>query len=245
MYYFVSDVHLGAISDPDNLREKAFVEFLRSLPKETKGLYMLGDIFDFWVEYQNVAPRGFVRVLGELAALHDRGVELWMFCGNHDYWFSDYLKKEIGLNIVYDPWKVVKVGDMTMCLGHGDGVGKHRLITRLVFHFFRSPFNIALLKFLHPYLIFQFAHKWSEQSRAKHRHYTFQGENDPIYKFAAEHSASHDVDAYVFGHLHSPAQVTLPCGSKLFVLNDWKDGANYLHLSGMNIEGFGLKKIEK
>lgn len=245
MYYFVSDVHLGSISDPDNLREKAFVEFLRSLPKETKGLYMLGDIFDFWVEYKNVVPRGFVRVLGELAALHDRGVELWMFCGNHDYWFSDYLQKEIGLNIIYDPWKVVKVGEMTMCLGHGDGVGNHRLVTRMVFHFFRDPLCIAILKFLHPYLIFQFAHKWSEKSRAKHRHYVFQNENDPIYKFAEEHSASHNVDAYVFGHLHSPAQVTLPCGSKLFVLNDWKDGANYLHLSGMNISGFGLRNIDQ
>jgi len=245
MYYFVSDVHLGSISDPNKLREKAFVEFLRSLPEDTKGLYMLGDIFDFWVEYKNVAPRGFVRVLGELARLHDRGVELWLFCGNHDYWLTDYLATEVGLHVVYDAWKVVKVGDMTMCLGHGDGVGKHRWITRTIFRFFRNPIHIALLKVLHPYLIFQFAHKWSESSRSKHRHYVFQGEKDPIYQFALEHSTTQNVDAYVFGHLHSPAEMTLPCGSKLFVLNDWKAGANYLHLSGMTISGFGLRNIDQ
>lgn len=243
-YFFVSDVHLGSISDTDGVREKNFVEFLRSIPEGTRGLYMLGDIFDFWVEYRNVVPRGYVRVLGELARLADSGVELWLLCGNHDYWVTDYLEKEVGVHIVRDAWKVMNVGGMNICMGHGDGVGKHRLVTRFAFHFFRNRVCITLLKILHPYLIFQFAHIWSEKSRAKHRNYTFRGENDPIYRFALEHSAANRTDAYVFGHLHSPAKMELPCGSKLYILDDWGRGANYLHLSGMKISGFGRRNIE-
>ena len=58
-YYFVADVHLGLdYADPAG-RERAFVDFLNSLPSDTKALYLLGDIFDFWYEYKNVIPRGY------------------------------------------------------------------------------------------------------------------------------------------------------------------------------------------
>ena len=76
-YFFLSDVHLGEAGDAFGIREKRFLDFLRTLPGDTKGLFLLGDIFDFWVEYRYVVPRGYVRVLGELARLADSGVELW------------------------------------------------------------------------------------------------------------------------------------------------------------------------
>ena len=66
-YYFVADTHLGAAADPGGVREKAFVDFLHALPTDAKGLFLLGDIFDFWVDYRDVVPRGSVRVLAALA----------------------------------------------------------------------------------------------------------------------------------------------------------------------------------
>ena len=68
--YFVSDVHLGLrVADPA-AREARFVAFLQGIPaEETEALYLLGDIWDFWYEYRDVVPKGYVRVF---AALQDR-----------------------------------------------------------------------------------------------------------------------------------------------------------------------------
>lgn len=75
--YFVSDVHLGLdVNDPAE-REARFVRFLRSIPKDrTRTLYMLGDIWDFWYEYHDVVPKGYVRVFAALMDLMDAGVEV-------------------------------------------------------------------------------------------------------------------------------------------------------------------------
>lgn len=246
-HFFVSDVHLGAVGDTAGVRELEFLAFLRSLPEDTRGLYLLGDIFDFWVEYRDVAPRGYIRVLAELAKLSARGVDIWFFAGNHDYWVDDYLRDEVGVHIVTDKYRIVEIEGKTVCMGHGDGVGRHSLSTRFIFRFIRSPFWIAVLKIIHPWFIFRIAHVWSKSSRKKQgkRHYKFRGEDDPVFKFADEMGRSRKIDLYVFGHLHSPAEVDVPSGGKLFILDDWGRGANYLNFSGMYIEGRGLPKMEK
>ena len=66
-YYFVADVHLGLkVGNPEE-REQYFIAFLEGLGADTAGLFLLGDIFDFWYEYKYVIPRGYTRVLGALA----------------------------------------------------------------------------------------------------------------------------------------------------------------------------------
>ena len=56
LYYFVSDVHLGLDHKDPVARERKFAAFLKGLPENTKALYLLGDIFDFWYEYRYVVP---------------------------------------------------------------------------------------------------------------------------------------------------------------------------------------------
>ena len=68
--YFVSDVHLGlGVHDPKS-REERFVSFLRSIPaQETEAVYLLGDIWDFWYEYEHVVPKGYVGVFAAIQNL--------------------------------------------------------------------------------------------------------------------------------------------------------------------------------
>ena len=89
--YFVSDVHLGLdVKNPAD-REARFVSFLQSIPKDkTEALYMLGDIWDFWYEYHDVVPKGYVRVFASLMDLMDAGVKVYFFQGNHDIWCYHY-----------------------------------------------------------------------------------------------------------------------------------------------------------
>lgn len=52
MYYFASDIHLGA-GDTATARstEQRFVRWLTEIESDAEALFLLGDIFDFWFEY--------------------------------------------------------------------------------------------------------------------------------------------------------------------------------------------------
>ena len=83
--YFASDNHLGApTAEKSRIREKQFVAWLDSVKEDAAAIYLMGDLFDVWIEYRRVVPKGFVRVLGKLAELTDSGIPIYFFVGNHD-----------------------------------------------------------------------------------------------------------------------------------------------------------------
>ncbi|MFS8083302.1 MAG: UDP-2,3-diacylglucosamine diphosphatase, partial [Ginsengibacter sp.] len=68
--YFLSDFHLGAPDHAGSLeREKRIVRFLDEIKNDAAFIFIVGDLFDFWFEYKDVVPKGFVRILGKLAEL--------------------------------------------------------------------------------------------------------------------------------------------------------------------------------
>ena len=94
-HYFASDIHLGAGGEAfAGETERRFVAWLDDAAKDAESIFLVGDLFDFWFEYREVVPKGFVRTLGKLAELTDRGVRVVFFTGNHDMWVGDYLARE-------------------------------------------------------------------------------------------------------------------------------------------------------
>ena len=155
LVYFVSDVHLGLdVNDPAD-REARFVSFLKSIPKDrAKSLYLLGDIWDFWYEYHDVVPKGYVRVFAALMDLMDAGVEVCFFQGNHDIWCFHYFE-DLGIKILQQPY-VTEIGGKVFCLGHGDGLGPGHKWYKLMRWGFRNKFFQSIFSLLHPYIAFRF-----------------------------------------------------------------------------------------
>ncbi len=234
--YFVSDVHLGLqVGDPDE-RERRFAGFLRSLPQETDALYMLGDIWDFWYEYRDVVPKGYVRVFAALQELMDRGVKVYFFQGNHDIWTYSYFE-ELGMKRLVQPY-TVEIGGKMFCLGHGDGLGPVPAGYRFLRGMFHSRVTQTLFSMLHPWIAFRLGNGWSKDSRLSHdREYDFRGQDEPLYKFAETFSAENRIDYFIFGHYHADVRLQLPSGAELLVLKDWMKSSPYLCFDGEKIEG--------
>ena len=216
--YFVADVHLGLdVSSPAD-REARFVGFLKSIPAgKTEALYLLGDIWDFWYEYRDVVPKGYVRVFGALSDLMDAGVKVYFFQGNHDVWTYSYFE-ELGMKRLVQPC-LVRIGGKDFCLGHGDGLGP----VPFGYRFLRGVFHCRLLQFmfslLHPWLAFRLGNSWSRGNRlARREEYVFRGQDEPLVRFAEAYSLSHHVDYFIFGHYHCEVSMTLSSGSRLLVL---------------------------
>ena len=229
--YFVSDVHLGLqVADPA-ARERRFADFLRSLPEDTAAVYMLGDIWDFWYEYRDVVPKGYVRVFAAIQDLIDRGVKVYFFQGNHDVWTYSYFE-ELGMIRLVQP-AVVEISGKKFCLGHGDGLGKVPFGYRFLRSVFHCRFLQVLFSMLHPWIAFRLGNNWSKGNRlARKEEYVFKGEEEPLYKFAEAFAKSEGIDHFVFGHYHVAVSMTLPSGASFNILKDWIDGSPYMYFDG-------------
>ena len=232
--YFVSDVHLGLqVNDPAD-RESRFVGFLRSLPAETESLYLLGDIWDFWYEYKDVVPKGYVRVFAAISDLISRGVQVYFFQGNHDVWTYSYFE-ELGMKRLEQPF-VTEVAGKRFCLGHGDGLGPVPFGYRILRGIFHCRFLQILFSMLHPWFAFRLGNGWSRHNRlARREEYHFRDQDEPLYVFAEEFAVKNDIDYFVFGHFHDKVDLVLPCGARLLVLKDWISSSPFICFDGETI----------
>lgn len=208
MVYFAADVHLGAGS-PDRVRavERRFVAWLDRAGADAGTIVLAGDIFDFRFEYRRVVPKGFVRTLGKLAELSDRGVRILYFTGNHDMWLTDYLVRECGVELRFAP-EVMTLGGQRVYVAHGDNLPcEKRPATRLLNTVFRWRWLRRAFSWgVHPDLAMRFGLWWSASTRRRH---AAEGPpraafTEPLIAFAREYAARHRVDHFVFGHMHYP-----------------------------------------
>ncbi len=232
--WFVSDVHLGLdVLDPA-AREARFVAFLRAIPaEETEAVYLLGDIWDFWYEYRDVVPKGYVRVFAALQDLMEAGVSVFFFQGNHDIWTYRYFA-DMGMVPLSQP-HAVTIGGRHFCIGHGDGLGPGMGGYKCMRAIFHNRFLQTLFSTLHPWFAFRLGNGWSKKSRlGKRIGYDFKGTSEPLYRFCADYAAAHPVDFFVFGHYHCAVDMpVVPSGGgeqrpRLLILRDWMEGASWI-----------------
>ena len=244
--FFVSDVHLGLdVSDPA-AREARFVDFLKAIPAgQTEALYMLGDIWDFWYEYKDVVPGGYVRVFAALTELVSAGVKVYFFPGNHDIWVYRYFES-LGIKVIRDRWFVTEIGGKRFCLSHGDGLGPGMYGYKFMRAVFHGRIFQILFSTLHPRLAFGIGKAWSRHSRlAKRNKYVFKGEGEPLYTWASEVASKEKTDFVICGHYHCSYRAALPSFGELVILDDWMEGSPYLCFSpSLGLSG-SFPKIEK
>lgn len=225
-------MHLGlAVNNPVE-REARFVSFLRSVDaRRTEAIYLLGDIWDFWYEYRDVVPKGYVRVFAAIQDLIDAGVNVYFFQGNHDVWTYRYFE-ELGMKRLVQP-AVVDISGKRFCIGHGDGLGPVPAGYRFLRSIFHCRFLQVLFSLLHPWIAFRLGTGWSKNNRlARHEEYMFKGADEPLYKFAEDFASVCHVDCFVFGHYHVSVDCTLPGGERFIILKDWLEGSPYLCYDG-------------
>lgn len=229
--YFASDQHLGAPNDAESLvREKRFVKWLDEIKSDCQVLFLLGDLFDFWFEYKQVVPRGFVRVLGKLAEFSDSGIPIYFFTGNHDLWMRDYFEKEIGAKVFRDK-QVFQINGRKFFIAHGDGLGPgDKGYKRMKKVFTNKLAQFMFSTFLHP----DFAVNLGIQTSRKNKlisgaeDVNFLGEEKEwLAIYAKKKLQTEHFDYFVFGHRHLPMEIKVGENSTYFNLGDWVNHFTY------------------
>lgn len=228
--YFVSDFHLGERNrERDNLKLAQFDKFVERVGSDLTHLVVLGDLYDFWLEYRYLIPKQNLSILFKMHALVQKGVKVTYVCGNHDFWVGDFMSKELGFDLRNDGFTLdAEVGEVLVL--HGDGIApsdyKYRILKRIL----RNRVGIAIYRQLPTSLAYKLALAVSGTSRDY-------GEEKPTPEFVKEY---HDFAkqkfgegffAVVCGHIHWP-EIADYDGKFYVNCGDWLNYFSYVRFDG-------------
>ena len=229
-HFFISDAHLGSRQP---LAEKRLVDFLLSIRGRADGLYILGDLFEFWFEYYRVVPGAGLGILAQLAELRRRGTRVVFLRGNHDVWYQGVLKREFGFEGFYDELSEVVDGKRVFLL-HGDVLDR-QLVPRWFRSLMRSRVNATLFSILHPDIGIGLARWIARKSREK-------GAKPELVERMRDFARSkikEGFDIVIMGHSHIPEILELNNGVYLNI-GDWLKNFTYglIENSRVSLERF-------
>lgn len=151
------------------------------------------------------------------------GINIVWFIGNHDIWLFDYLRDQIGMEVI-DGNVVRDIDGKKFFLGHGDALYGDSRSFRILRSFFRNRLCQKLYAGIHPRWTIPFAHRWSSHSRGDNpmSHPAVPDpEKERFIIFAREYHAEHpDIDFFVLGHRHIALDYPIDAGARVVILGD-------------------------
>ena len=239
MIYFLSDAHLGSLAiEKGWAHQKKLIDMLEEMSKDAASIYMLGDMFDFWMEYfiHDKRKHQYAPFFKELRKLSKQGIHVHIFTGNHDLWTFGGMAQLSYAEIHYEPCTILRYGK-AIYLAHGDGLlpsnwerlypkdvkKKIKRFMRLK-DIFRSPFLQFCFRCLPPSWGNKFGYEWAKRSRLKEiaKPCPYKGEDkEELVLFAKEQEKQHNHrDYYIFGHRHIELDLQISKDSRVVILGD-------------------------
>ncbi len=234
---FVSDLHL------DGQRPQLvalFLDFLRDEAAHADALYILGDLFEYWVgddDPQEVA----VQVADGLSALSRVGVPVHFLRGNRDFMLGAEYAARCGMRILPDPCVIVLYGRPTLLM-HGDLLCTDDAVYQAFRRQSRDPtwqeamlaqplqVRIALAQRARAASI---EHQRSVRPRNSEAADRKEDITDASQSAVEATMARYGIDTLIHGHTHRPAIHKFVAGDRArtrIVLGDWYEQGSVLRV---------------
>ncbi|MEO8005068.1 MAG: UDP-2,3-diacylglucosamine diphosphatase [Betaproteobacteria bacterium] len=113
---FISDLHLAADTPEAN---ETLLKFLRETAPSADSLYVLGDLFEYWVGDDMLTQPFERKIAAAFRTLVDSGVPVYFMHGNRDFLIGRRFARASGMKILRDPTLIDLYGSPTLLM-HGD-----------------------------------------------------------------------------------------------------------------------------
>ncbi len=214
--FFISDLHLS-----DNRPEltESFIEFMQNHAKDAEKLYILGDLFDFWIgdDEKSVVIEA---VKEQILKLTLRGVKCYFVAGNRDFLLGESFAQASGIILLSD-YTVIDLYGIPTLLCHGDTLciddTKYQHYRKKVHQKWRQWLFLKL-----PLLWrMKIAQKIRQKSQADKRH-KITAIMDVNTDFVEKMMQQFEVQYLIHGHTHRQNIHQIAQGTRI-VLGDWGD----------------------
>lgn len=219
---FLADAHLRR---PADANYRKLLEFLGTLEGNTRTLYLLGDIFEFWVGYRYVVFTAYLPLLEGLRRLREAGTEIVFIEGNHDFHMGLYFTEILGCRVLPQEGSF-DIDGKRVFLAHGDLMDEADVGYRRLRRVLRSLPLKVLIRIIPPDWTWGIA-AWmgrvskSQQARHEKRNPT------PLLRNHATARFTEGYQVVMTGHFHLPLHEQDEQG-EMFALGDWIRDFSYV-----------------
>ncbi|MEL0257733.1 MAG: UDP-2,3-diacylglucosamine diphosphatase [Gammaproteobacteria bacterium] len=221
---FISDLHLDKSRPHIN---NYFIYYLKSLDNNVSDLYILGDLFEYWVGDDD--PMDGLDDVCEAIIDVGKKINIWYMHGNRDFLVSKKICDNLKINLLQDP-TIINNGNMKILLLHGDTLCTDDLAYQEFRLMVRSEKwqNEMLNKPLDERLMIAEAlrKKSKEANMEKGEEIMDVNENEVLSIIE-----KHDPDIIIHGHTHRP-NIHHHDNVIRYVLGDWYNNFYVLTLDG-------------
>jgi UDP-2,3-diacylglucosamine hydrolase len=236
---FVSDLHLRP-ERPD-LTERLAVFLADTAAANVEVLFILGDLFEYWIGDDNLVEPFNADVCALLRATADMGTRICFIAGNRDFLIGETFAKAAGITLLPETAKVGAGGTATLIM-HGDTVCTDDLPYQEFRRMVRSK------KWQQDFLARPLPERRIEVESLRRRSAeAMQGKTAAIMdaNAAAIRTAltAHGCTRLIHGHTHRPGHehIQLASGSaERWVLSDWDTGRG----DALEIGPAGVRRID-
>ncbi len=216
---FISDLHISA-ERPSSIT--LFADFMEKSGCQLESIYILGDLFDYWIGDDASSALGFDLVEQALKHTTDSGTAVYFIAGNRDFLVGQDFADRTGVVLLQD-MTVLEIENQRVMIAHGD-----RFCTD------DSSYQAAREQFLDPAWQKAFLEKPIEQRKAIAVDLRAQSEQSKQHKPEQLMDVNpqeiqrvieeYDLDLLIHGHTHRPYVHQLEYNGKAcrrYVLGEW------------------------
>ncbi len=231
-WYFIADAHLKPTTIPfEGKRQARLRDFLIQCLNDADcaGLFILGDLFDFWYEYRYYIPKHFFQIYRIMEEFPQHGKELHYFAGNHDFQLGTFFSETLKITTHDQPW-IWQVDGKRYLLDHGDGRAPADKGYRLLKKILRNPLCQAFFSLIHPDWGMRSGMSASSISRQANHDPELEIDElkiDPYIEWAVKTLEETDFDGIIIAHTHHAHHEQID--KKLFIsLGPWLHKESYM-----------------
>jgi UDP-2,3-diacylglucosamine hydrolase len=235
---FVSDLHLS--SERPGINQQ-FFDFAGRIARGADALYVLGDLFEYWLGDDDISDPFNSAVTDALRALSASGVALRLMHGNRDLLIGAAFARRCGAELIEDPLLVDLYGVRTLVM-HGDTLCTGDIEYQKFRAYARDSGNQA--RFLGRPLAERREEMLDLRRRSEHSKEAKPAEIMDVSAPAVEEVLrAHGYPRLIHGHTHRPARHVHAVDGReceRWVLNDWYRRGGYLRCDGSGCAALSL-----
>ncbi len=228
--YFIADLHLSE-NRPHLLA--LFRQFMQEQAPHAEKLYILGDLFDFWIGDDEQSDL-ISEVQQLIRHLTEQGVPCYFQHGNRDFLIGKKFANACGLTLL-PTYQVIDLYGTPTLLCHGDTL----CVDDVKYQHYRKKVHQKWRQWLFLHLPLKVRLKIAEKIRAKSRQdkqlksTEIMDVNDA---FVQQIFAQFHVTQMIHGHTHRQKHHEIPPHFHRIVLGDWGETSSLLEVTPHSIE---------
>ena len=228
--YFIADLHLSE-NRPHLLA--LFRQFMQEQAPEAEKLYILGDLFDFWIGDDEQSDL-ISEVQQLIRNLTEQGVPCYFQHGNRDFLIGKKFANTCGLSLL-PTYQLIDLYGTPTLLCHGDTL----CVDDVKYQQYRKKVHQKWRQWLFLHLPLKVRLKIAEKIRAKSRQ-DKQLKSTEIMDvnaaFVQQIFAQFHVTQMIHGHTHRQKHHEIPPHFHRIVLGDWGETSSLLEVTPHSIE---------